>query len=261
MESASIASSLAHEHDEHHGPPEPHQSSRVEAQFLGMLLFIISEVMLFGAFFTAYFFLRVVNHDPWPAHGTELPKLIAGFNTAILISSSFTMHWALVSIKRNSRFELIAGLALTLVMGLTFLSLQIHEYLNLGFTPSNNAFASGFFCLTGLHGFHVFVGATLLSIAFLRSAEKQPSQIYLLSLTGGEPHAITSIAKGAGSITWWGLRDRVISVRRAARTARAIPRARLLVLPRTGHVAQMERPNVVARAVLGMWEHVEAGTW
>ncbi|HKN51911.1 MAG TPA: alpha/beta fold hydrolase [Amycolatopsis sp.] len=59
----------------------------------------------------------------------------------------------------------------------------------------------------------------------------------------------------------WGLRDRVISVRRAARTARAIPRARLLVLPRTGHVAQMERPNVVARAVLGMWEHVEAGTW
>lgn len=59
----------------------------------------------------------------------------------------------------------------------------------------------------------------------------------------------------------WGLRDRVISVRRATRTARALPHARLLVLPRTGHVAQMERPVVVAKAVLGMWEHVEAGTW
>lgn len=59
----------------------------------------------------------------------------------------------------------------------------------------------------------------------------------------------------------WGLNDRVISVRRATRTARALPRARLLVLPRTGHVAQMERPIVVAKAVLGMWEHVEAGKW
>ncbi|GAA4549323.1 alpha/beta fold hydrolase [Amycolatopsis samaneae] len=59
----------------------------------------------------------------------------------------------------------------------------------------------------------------------------------------------------------WGNHDRVISVRRAERTARVIPHARLLVLPRTGHVAQMERPNVVARAVLGMWEQVDAGNW
>lgn len=65
----------------------------------------------------------------------------------------------------------------------------------------------------------------------------------------------------APTLVVWGRQDRVISVRRAARTARAIPRARLLVLPRTGHVAQMERPVVVAKAVLGMWEHVEAGTW
>ncbi|SEB32998.1 Pimeloyl-ACP methyl ester carboxylesterase [Amycolatopsis tolypomycina] len=65
----------------------------------------------------------------------------------------------------------------------------------------------------------------------------------------------------APTLVVWGREDRVISVKRAVRTARAIPRARLLVLPRTGHVAQMERPVVVAKAVLGMWEHVEAGTW
>lgn len=59
----------------------------------------------------------------------------------------------------------------------------------------------------------------------------------------------------------WGSHDRVISVRRAARTARTLPHGRLLVLPRTGHVAQMERPIAVARAVLGMWETVEAGGW
>ncbi|SFW92550.1 alpha/beta fold hydrolase [Amycolatopsis australiensis] len=65
----------------------------------------------------------------------------------------------------------------------------------------------------------------------------------------------------APTLVVWGRDDRVISVRRAVRTAKAIPNARLLVLPRTGHVAQMERPVVVAKAVLGMWEHVDAGTW
>ncbi|MFJ7209997.1 alpha/beta hydrolase [Amycolatopsis sp. NPDC098790] len=65
----------------------------------------------------------------------------------------------------------------------------------------------------------------------------------------------------APTLVVWGREDRVISVRRAMRTARVIPKARLLVLPRTGHVAQMERPIVVAKAVLGMWEHVEDGTW
>ncbi|MDX3190619.1 alpha/beta hydrolase [Streptomyces sp. MN03-5084-2B] len=65
----------------------------------------------------------------------------------------------------------------------------------------------------------------------------------------------------APTLVVWGREDRVISVKRAVRTARAIPRARLLVLPRTGHVAQMERPVVVAKAVLGMWEHVEASAW
>ncbi|MEV6874102.1 alpha/beta fold hydrolase [Amycolatopsis sp. NPDC051128] len=65
----------------------------------------------------------------------------------------------------------------------------------------------------------------------------------------------------APTLVVWGRDDRVISVRRAVRTARALPNARLLVLPRTGHTAQMERPVVVAKAVLGMWEHVESGTW
>ena len=101
MESASLAA--AHEH-EHHGPPEANRSSRVEAQFLGMLLFIISEIMLFGAFFTAYFFIRVVNEDGWfPVDGKDLPVAIAGVNTAILISSSFTMHWALEGARNGNR--------------------------------------------------------------------------------------------------------------------------------------------------------------
>ena len=157
----------------HHGASDApvsayHDSLLRSPVFLGMIMFLGSEIMLFGSFFTIFFYLRF-THSPWPPTGVEVPKGPTGVNTAILISSSFTMHWALVSIKRDRRFGLIAGLFLTLAMGLTFLSLQIHEYLNLGFTPSNNAFASGFFSLTGLHGMHVFVGATLLTIAFVRS--------------------------------------------------------------------------------------------
>ena len=63
-----------------------------------MFLFIGSEAMLFGSFFTAYFFVRVVNPDApdvWPPPPFEFPKFVAGINTAILVTSSFTMHWAL----------------------------------------------------------------------------------------------------------------------------------------------------------------------
>src|SRR5580704_2692193 len=88
---------------EHHGPPAANRSSRVDPQMLGMLLFIISEIMIFGAFFTAYFFIRIAQGDPWPAPGNTIPVAVAGFNTAVLISSSFTLHWAETSIKRGNR--------------------------------------------------------------------------------------------------------------------------------------------------------------
>ncbi|MEA2349824.1 MAG: cytochrome c oxidase subunit [Thermoleophilaceae bacterium] len=171
MESASvtIGSGPGHDEHDHHGPPPANQSSRIEAQFLGMLLFIISEVMLFGAFFTAYFFIRVVNDNPWPADGTHLPVAVAGVNTAILLSSSLTMHWALVSAKNENRFGLRAGLATTLLLGITFLTVQINEYVHIGFAPHDHAQGTIFYCLTGLHGAHVFIGLTLLTFATLRA--------------------------------------------------------------------------------------------
>jgi hypothetical protein len=111
-------------HDEHHGPPPANVSSRVEAQFLGMLLFIISEIMLFGAFFTAYFFIRVVGEADWPAQGEELPVAIAGVNTAILLSSSFTMHWALEGARNENRNAMRVGLLTTALLGLAVLLLR-----------------------------------------------------------------------------------------------------------------------------------------
>jgi cytochrome c oxidase subunit III len=155
--------------DEHHGPPPANQSSRVKPQFLGMYLFIISEVMVFGAFFTAYFFIRVVVGAPWPAHGTELPKLIAGFNTLVLVSSSGTIHWALECARKGNKFGLQAGMLTTFLLGCTFLFVQINEYVHIGFSPQDSAQGTIFYGLTGLHGAHVFIGLTLLAMVTVRA--------------------------------------------------------------------------------------------
>jgi cytochrome c oxidase subunit III len=169
MEAAGISADLHDEHG-HHGPPAANVSSRVEAQFLGMLLFIISEIMLFGAFFTAYFFVRVVAAADWfPVNEVELPKLIAGVNTAILVSSSFTMHWALEGARNENRNALRVGLLTTALLGFTFLTIQVNEYVHLGFSPQDHAQGTIFYGLTGLHGAHVFVGLTLLTFATIRA--------------------------------------------------------------------------------------------
>jgi cytochrome c oxidase subunit 3 len=94
---------------------------------------------------------------------------IAGVNTAILISSSFTMHWALEGARHGNRFAMKAGLFTTLCLGATFLTVQINEYVNIGFAPGDHAQGTIFYGLTGLHGAHVFVGLTLLLFATIRA--------------------------------------------------------------------------------------------
>jgi len=85
------------------------------------------------------------------------------------VTSSFTMHWALQSIKRGNRAGLKAGLVATIALGLAFLLTQAIEYAHVGFNTSDGAFASAFFGLTGLHGAHVFVGLSLLTFAAVRA--------------------------------------------------------------------------------------------
>jgi cytochrome c oxidase subunit III len=165
MESAAIA------HDVHGAhPPEAHKSSRIDERLLGVLLFIISEAMLFGSFFTAYFFIRVVQGVDWPPEPFHFPVAVASMNTAVLVSSSFTVHYALHSIKRGNRRGLQLGLVVTFLLGLMFLITQVNEYFKAGFSIQDGAFASVFYGLTGLHGAHVFVGLTLLAIMNIRTA-------------------------------------------------------------------------------------------
>jgi cytochrome c oxidase subunit 3 len=169
MESATVTADH-HAHGEHHGPPEANQSSRIDRQTLGILLFIVSEIMLFGAFFATYFFLRVVvGPASWPPHPYVLPVNVALVNTCILVSSSFTIHFALESIRRGNRAGLKLGLVLTWMLGATFLFIQLNEYVHLGFSARDLGFGSIFYSLTGLHGAHVFVGLCLLTFASIRA--------------------------------------------------------------------------------------------
>ena len=145
---SAVAEAHAHGHGDH--PPAAHQSSRVYHVLLGIYLFIASEAML------------------------------AGVNTIILVTSSFTVHWATHSVRTNHRPGLIAGLGLTMLLGLTFLLIQIIEYTRVGFSPRDLAFGSTFYGLTGLHGLHVFIGLLLLTMAFARSLRGHYSpQAYL----------------------------------------------------------------------------------
>ena len=171
--------------------PPPSRGSQMSMGVLSMVFFIGSEVMLFGSLFTAYFFVRFNVSDTWPplnAQGEpfELPKVITGVNTAILVSSSFTVWWAEHRLRHGDRKGLERGLLVTLLLGATFLIIQINEYVHLGFTPHDQAFGSTFYVLTGTHGLHVFVGLTILTLCYIRVVRARDfSPTWATPLTAG----------------------------------------------------------------------------
>ena len=181
-------------------------NAHVDLSFrMGMLWFIFSEVMFFGGFFGALFYLRNLaipwlsetdllwmGFDAgWPTAGPMGPEVIAAdsqagagqfstigawgipiWNTLILLSSSVTVtiaHWAL---KKDQRKPLIGWLVVTVVLGFLFLYLQateyVHAYSELGLTLGTGVYGATFFLLTGFHGAHVTIGAIILAVILIR---------------------------------------------------------------------------------------------
>ncbi|MFC6825994.1 cytochrome c oxidase subunit 3 [Halopelagius fulvigenes] len=143
----------------------------------GMLAFLGSELGTFGALFGYYFYIRA---GTWPPQ--ELPHLLGSLvliNTALLIASSITLHWAHVGIRKNNRTQFVGGLAVTLLLGIIFIGGQVYEYyefiVHSNFTLETGIFGSAFYGLTGLHGLHVSLGAVLLGIVFVRALMGQYS--------------------------------------------------------------------------------------
>lgn len=94
------------------------------------------------------------------------------FNTALLIVSSFSITWAHRAIAIGSFREAIDSFLVTIVLGLFFIFLQGYEYYESTFNMSDGIYASVFYMLTGLHGFHVIVGVSVISISFFRLINK-----------------------------------------------------------------------------------------
>jgi cytochrome c oxidase subunit 3 len=166
-----------------------------------MSWFIFSEVMFFAAFFGALFYTRVLS-VPWLSEGETMNQLWHGFkatwptagpglqqdgyqftpmeawgipaiNTLLLLSSGVTITWAHWALKKANRGQLILGLALTITLGLVFLTLQVfeyhHAYTEMGLTLGSGVYGATFFMLTGFHGFHVLVGTTMLIVMLGRA--------------------------------------------------------------------------------------------
>jgi cytochrome c oxidase subunit 3 len=168
---------------------------------MGMAWFIVSEIMFFLAFFGALFYARIISvpwlagagnnlethlllwpdfADTWPLFmtpgGTSTEAMGAWglpfINTVILVTSSVTVtfaHWAL---KKGHRLALGIWLGLTVALGITFLTLQVVEYMHayqeLGLNLGSGIYGSTFFMLTGFHGMHVTLGTIMLAVMFFR---------------------------------------------------------------------------------------------
>ena len=149
-----------------------HKPRGIPIPLLGMVLFISSEVMFFGGFFGAYFDIRA-SHTIWPPAVPAIKPLeiwpIATLLTVILVTSSFTMQAAFFAIRKGDRRGLIRWLKVTLVLGASFLLMQLWDYAHLGFGIRDGIFATFFYTMTGFHFAHVFGGAIFLYLILLQS--------------------------------------------------------------------------------------------
>jgi len=140
---------------------------------LGMLLFLVSEVMFFAGLFAAYFNVRAAAPE-WPPAGYQdflhvLP--LAGPATAILVLSSFTCQFAVWAIRRDDRAGFVRNLTVTLALGIVFLIIQGTDYIVLwteGLTLDSGIYGTTFYTMTGFHGAHVLGGVIMLSVVLYR---------------------------------------------------------------------------------------------
>lgn len=140
----------------------------------GMLLFIVSEVMFFLAFFWAFFNASLAPSielgSVWPPQGIEAlnPWEVPFLNTLLLLSSGASVTWAHHAILAGAHTQATQSLILTLILAFLFTGLQGVEYLEAPFTISDSVYGSTFYLATGFHGFHVLVGSLFLAVCLGR---------------------------------------------------------------------------------------------
>nr|YP_010363530.1 cytochrome c oxidase subunit III [Atkinsoniella uniguttata]UNZ12631.1 cytochrome c oxidase subunit III [Atkinsoniella uniguttata] len=151
-----------------------HTKKVVLSMKLGMILFIISEVLFFSSFFWAFFHSSLSPSMEiglnWPPMGIKTfdPMNIPMLNTMILLSSGITMTWAHNAIINKNYSQMIQSTMLTIYLGIYFSILQLYEYIESPFCISDSIYGSTFFMSTGFHGIHVMIGTIFIIVSMMR---------------------------------------------------------------------------------------------
>lgn len=164
-----------------------------ETATFGMWVFLVTELLLFGALFTVYTVYRYSSPEGFSDASQHLEMKMGGINTAILISSSFMMALAVHGAQVRGRKRLLGGLLLTILLGVLFLGIKGYEYyhhyqdhkvpgLNFEYSgpyaPAAKLFFFLYFGMTGLHALHMMIGLGLVSFMLLQSWRGKFSEAY-----------------------------------------------------------------------------------
>ncbi len=155
-----------------------------DAATLGMWVFLMTEIMFFGGLFTAYIVYRAYYPDAFAGASHHLDLTLGGINTVVLIASSLTMAMAVYGAQVGHRRMLISCLALTCLLGATFLVIKAFEYYHKYIDhlvpgssfiyPGANSrqaelFFSIYFAMTGMHAFHMIIGLGILTVLIVKA--------------------------------------------------------------------------------------------
>ncbi len=188
-----------------HAVPLAHQfddlDQQHEAGWLGMWIFLATEVMFFGGMFTGYAVYRSVYPEAFARASRELEIGLGATNTLVLICSSLTMALAVHAAQVGRRRSLLGFLLATMALGLVFLGIKGIEYAHKvehhlvpgssfvfaeAYTRTAQIFFSFYFALTGMHALHMVVGVGLLTALVMRtwSGEFSPEHHAAVEITG-----------------------------------------------------------------------------
>jgi cytochrome c oxidase subunit 3 len=162
--------------DEHADPAVAFESAK-----LGVWTFLATEVLLFGALFTAYTIFRMKYPELFRVEHAKLDRVLGAVNTVVLITSSFTVVLGVDAIKRGKARMLEVCYGATILLATVFLCVKYVEYsakFHHGLYPGTNLFFSLYFMMTGLHGIHVLLGMGLLSYVIVLSRRGRLSASY-----------------------------------------------------------------------------------
>jgi cytochrome o ubiquinol oxidase subunit 3 len=166
--------------------PIHHDDSTVT---LGFWIYLMTDLIMFAVFFAAYAVLH--NNTFGGPSGKELFNMpFVLVETVILLTSSYTCGLGMLAVHRKSKSQTLLWFAVTFLLGLSFLAMELYEFNNLiaeGHTPQKSAFLSSFFTLVGAHGLHIFsgllwLGILLVYVVFRGLNESATRKLALLSL-------------------------------------------------------------------------------